>query len=445
MKWLITLLLAIALPGCADEAATYTDRAQELAVEQTDSHGLEQVADRQTDQGRDQDEGHNPDPATTEEPINAELSGDAATLTEREDSHVANGPPLIVPTPDTWPLFRGDSLSTGVSPATLPARPQVVWKKPFENGAFEASAIIVDGTIYVGGLDAHFYALDLATGAEKWNFETELGFSGPAAFRDGAIFVGDEDGRVFCLDAATGKPRWGFETKAEVNASPNFYADNVLIGSQDATLYCLRCSDGNVVWEHQIEDMIQCSPTVVENRCFLAGCDGKLHVVNLDNGEGVAQVELDAQTGCTPAVLGEMVFFGTEGATFFGINWREAEIKWTFHDPRRAYPIRSSAALAPGVIIFGARDKMVHGLDVESGREVWSYNAGSRVDSSPVLVENRAFVGTSRGRLIALDAKSGELVWEYDAGGGFTASPAVAAGRLVIGNEDGTMYCFGGE
>ena len=77
---------------------------------------------------------------------------------------------------DSWPLFRGNSACDGVAGGKLPDKPKLLWKKSFKDGAFDATATIVDGTIYVGSFDGNLYALDLADGKEKWKFHSELGF-----------------------------------------------------------------------------------------------------------------------------------------------------------------------------------------------------------------------------------------------------------------------------
>lgn len=342
-----------------------------------------------------------------------------------------------------WPLFRGDALATGVARSGLPERLEVLWKRSFENGSFEATAAIVDDVVYVGSLAGPFYALDLETGETLWEFSTELGFYATAAVRDGAVYVGDADGAFYCLDAASGELRWAYAANAEIDSSANFFEDKVLFGSQDATLYCLDTASGELVWKYTIDDQIRCSPTVVEDRCFIAGCDGLLHVIDLKTGEEAAAVEIGSQTMCTPAALGDRVYFGTEGETFYCVDWRAAEITWSYQHPKRRFPYRSSAAVTDDLVVVGGRDKMVHGLDPESGESLWEFAGRARFDSSPVIVGERIFIGSSDGRLYALDRKSGEAVWTYEGGGGFVASPAVADGRLVIGNGDGELFCFG--
>ncbi len=342
-----------------------------------------------------------------------------------------------------WPLFRGDRQAQGVAHTELPERPEVLWKHKLHDGAFEATAVIDKGTVYLGDADTTFYAFDLASGAKRWTFQSELGFAAPAAVREGRVYVGDIDGNFFCLDAATGEKLWNFQAEAEIDGAANFHEDTVLVGSQDATLYCLDAASGELRWKHTIEDQIRCAPTIVEGRVFLAGCDGRLHILDVSDGKKIADVPIKAPTGSTPAALGERVFFGTEGGTFFAINWREAKVDWKFQDERKSLPFRSSAAVADDVVVFGGRDKLVRALAPDTGQVLWSFPTRGRVDSSPVLVGKRVYVGSADGRLYALDRQSGRKVWQYDAGSDFVAAPAVADEKLVIGNTDGTLYCFG--
>lgn len=349
----------------------------------------------------------------------------------------------VPPAPKDWPMGRGDGLARGVSGAALPEKLSVVWKHQVKDGAFEATAAIVDGVVYIGDLDGHLMALDLRTGKQRWQVTLDAGFIASPAVRDKMLYVGDIEGilHAYTLD---GKEKWKYETGAEIDSGVNFYKENILVGSQDATLYCLQ-PDGKLLWQFTIDDQIRCTPTVVENRAFVAGCDGKLHVIDLDKGMAVDDVVIEAPTGTTPAVQGDMVYFGTEGATFFGIDWRKAAVVWTYRAPQRPQAYRSSASVAGDLLVVGGRNNRVNALATLDGKEVWAFATRKKVDSSPVIVGDRVFVGSSDGRLYALDLKTGKERWQYDAGAGFTGSPAVADGHLVIASEDGVIYCFGGK
>jgi outer membrane protein assembly factor BamB len=177
----------------------------------------------------------------------------------------------------------------------------------------------------------------------------------------------------------------------------------------------------------------------------LAGCDGQLHIIDVEKGEAIGAVPIGSPTGSTPAAAGSMVYFGTEGGTFFGIDWKKQEVVWDFADRSRNLAIRSSAAVTPDVVIYGGRDKLLRAKDPKTGDERWKFAARRAIDSSPVVAGDRVYIASTDGRLYSLDVKSGEKQWEYEAGGSFTGSPAVAGGRLVIASDDGHVYCFGAK
>ena len=275
--------------------------------------------------------------------------------------------------------------------------------------------------------------------------ESRAASSPSPAIRGGLLYIGDIDGKFYALDIKTGQPKWTFAAEAEIDNGANFWKDNVLFGSQDANLYCLNAESGKLVWKFAIQDQIRCMPTVVGDRSFVAGCDSMLHIIDLTEGKEAAGVPIEAPTGVTPAVLGDNVYFGTEGGTLFAVNWKEAKVAWKAEDKARRSrtaarrPCRtessSSAAAIAGCEAF----------DPATGKELWSFATKQRIDSSPVIVGNRVFVGAADGRLYGLDLKDGKQLWEYQATGGFTGSPAVADGKLVIATDRGVVYCFGAK
>ena len=50
-----------------------------------------------------------------------------------------------------------------------------------------------------------------------------------------------------------------------------------------------------------------------------------------------------------------------------------------------------------------------------------------------MIAGGRVYVGSSDGKLYVLDLETGKKLSEFDAGSGITTSPAIAAGRVVIG------------
>jgi outer membrane protein assembly factor BamB len=125
------------------------------------------------------------------------------------------------------------------------------------------------------------------------------------------------------------------------------------------------------------------------------------------------------------------------------VDLDERRVLWRYEHPERKFPFYGSAAVGEDLVIIGGRDKLVHALDPDTGEVKWVWNSGARLDSSPVVVGRRAFLGTTAGEVVALDLESGEPVWRFETGSAIVASPSVAQGKLVIGSLDGVLYCFG--
>ena len=76
-----------------------------------------------------------------------------------------------------------------------------------------------------------------------------------------------------------------------------------------------------------------------------------------------------------------------------------------------------------------------------------SFNTRGKVDSSPVVVGAKGkevvVVGSEDGNLYMVNLADGKEIWKYEIGQAITSSPAVVNGMVVVGSEDGNVYAFG--
>jgi outer membrane protein assembly factor BamB len=347
----------------------------------------------------------------------------------------------VIPVTADWPIFRGNVLQTGVAPAPLPAPLAVRWTYQAKD-AFEATVAILDGKVYAASYDGNLCALDLASGKPLWTLKLGPIKVAPSV-KNGGVYVGDEDGLLHCVDAATGKQRWKFETQAEITSSANFDGDRIFVGSGDQMLYCLS-HEGKELWKFKIPGgPVMGSPALVQGRTFAAGCDSTLHVIDTTSGKELGSVELGGQVGASVAVSGDRLFIGTMTNLVQAVDWKKPELVWTFEPARRAQPFFASAAVTDRLVIVGSRDKEVHALDRQTGKEVWAFPTRGKIDSSPVVAGDKIYVGSMDGNLYVLNLNTGKEVQHLELGRGVAASPAVADGCLVLGTMEGKLYCLG--
>ena len=177
-----------------------------------------------------------------------------------------------------WPYYGGDPGGTRHSTLTdinagnvqrlQPAWQWKHWETPLKEydtvpGQFEATPLMIDGTLYVTTPYNSIAALDAETGKERWRFDGaayKLGqvlsgsgwkLRGTAVWRDGGrlrILLNSRH-RLFMLDAQTGKPVASFGNNGQVSLTdglsrisdirhatqsspPVVYGDLVIVGSQ---------------------------------------------------------------------------------------------------------------------------------------------------------------------------------------------------------------------
>ena len=76
----------------------------------------------------------------------------------------------------------------------------------------------------------------------------------------------------------------------------------------------------------------------------------------------------------------------------------------------------SGVTAAAGKVFVASVDAhTVHALDAGSGKTLWRYTAGGRIDSPPTIYEGMALFGSADGWVYALRASDGELVWRFRA------------------------------
>lgn len=129
---------------------------------------------------------------------------------------------LLSPVMADWSTYRADAARTGYSPEPLPATLSLQWTYRARH-----------------------------TPQPAWPREDRMLFDRafqPVATSDTVFFGGSADGKLYALEAATGKERWTFFTDAAIRFAPVLWKDRVFVASDDGVLYCLAAKTGSVLW-----------------------------------------------------------------------------------------------------------------------------------------------------------------------------------------------------
>jgi outer membrane protein assembly factor BamB len=203
------------------------------------------------------------------------------------------------------------------------------------DGRIRTSPAVANGLVFVSSFDGRVYAFDFATGKERWRYDTEgvslnsanYGFdrrsiqSSPAV-SDGVVFVGARDGFVYAIGAADGKLRWRYDHKISwINSSPAVAGGVVYDGSSDAQfVQALDAASGKELWRTNVGSIAWSSPAVAGDQLYIGDGAGRLHIMDRRTGKDLALFRTGAGIFGSPVVAGGFVIFGSNDGGVYALR-----------------------------------------------------------------------------------------------------------------------------
>jgi outer membrane protein assembly factor BamB len=414
---------------------------------------------------------------------------------------IPNYVPPTIPSAD-WPQFRRDDQRTGFNPnQTLVTKANVAtlapkWIVNMPNPMF-SSPVIFNGTVYQADAGGHITELNEATGQLGWTFFTGHdvgGFFGTPVYSNGVLYIGSVPGIFYAIDAATGAQKFQYPSiqNGGYESSPLVAGGVVYQGVtnlDEDIKHCLRMdqfvafsaqsptilnalsltpvgSTGPGVWSSPMIDPKGFAYIATGNSCSgpsLKVADAILKVgpanmkVSWDDQGPVDNHDLDF--GATPLYVGGMVVDGAKDGFVYADITTIGTIAW-----------KTSAGIVNGSIIGSPATDGAHifvpYINAPTGGAIVALNLdgsvawtvltaadenGYGVLSAPAVSQGMVFVGYKEYGcttgpcfgISALDANTGAVLWRYKTIHSIYAGPALVDGGLFVGEFNGTsFYCF---
>ncbi len=141
---------------------------------------------------------------------------------------------------------KSDNLSKShLEDASRPIWSSSLLKKRVEDNEYvlATSPTIWKNLVFVGSQKGYFYAFDDdKKGKKVWekNIGDQLLSAPSVADKSGIVYFGSHDSNLYALDAATGNDKWKFKTGGIIQASPWIEDGVVYISSFDGCVYALK-------------------------------------------------------------------------------------------------------------------------------------------------------------------------------------------------------------
>jgi outer membrane protein assembly factor BamB len=97
------------------------------------------------------------------------------------------------------------------------------------------------------------------------------------------------------------------------------------------------------------------------------------------------------------------------------------------------------------MIYIGSSDGKLYAVDLETGKENWSFQSDGKIRSSPTVVDGRVYFGSWDGNVYAVSAATGSEVWRFDTQGPVQGTPVVSGGRVMVGSRSARLFGLNAE
>jgi outer membrane protein assembly factor BamB len=186
-----------------------------------------------------------------------------------------------------WPMVAANPARTSWTPDEVGGQLRPEWYKPFE--AFippHVQIIAANNTLYISTANG-LYAIDSATGAEKWVYATEFPLGHSPTIDNGIAYVGGLDNKIHAIDANSGTPLWTFSGGGGFETNPLIIDGILYAGNRDGKMYAINISGANtgeLAWSYQTDGPVLYSAAYNNGVIYFASNDSFAYALNANTG-----------------------------------------------------------------------------------------------------------------------------------------------------------------
>jgi len=250
-----------------------------------------------------------------------------------------------------------------------------LWEFTEAGGEFVAAGAVGDSTLVIGNSDGNVYTFHVGDGSPAWSrpFTTEgRVWATPLVISD-TVYVSSLDHNLYALDLATGRERWRFEAGGALAAPPLNLDDTLFVGSFDNKLYALRREDGSPVWQFEGENWFWGTPTTDGTRIYAADVDGNVYALEVATGREVWRSQVDQTVRLSPALgpEGETLLVAGDSGSLYGLDPADGFLLWTQSGQGQLASMATSDE-----VVYVSRihaSEHIQAFYIDNGRLLWVY------------------------------------------------------------------------
>ena len=286
-----------------------------------------------------------------------------------------------------------------------------LWKSKITKQELTAGVEAAEGIVVVGNRKGQLFALDQATGSQKWSAKLSGAILSPSLIQSGRVITIANDGTVFAHDAVTGQQVWAYKLPSvqfslRGQPAPVRLDDRtILVASANAYVYALDVISGVPRFQRRVAisegrsdiqrliDIVG-DPVVAGQYLVTTSFQGQVTVTDLAT-QRVVWSE-DASSTNRPEVSGDKVFVSTVDGKLNAYSLSTGQLAWQNEELLNRQ--LSNPVMLGQSLVVGDMDGVIHLLDPASGKLVGRAKTSGEVQSLRVI-DNQLYVATRKGAL----------------------------------------------
>ena len=288
---------------------------------------------------------------------------------------------------------------------------QRLWKSKVTKQELTAGVEAGEGIVIIGNRKGELFALDQATGSQKWSAKLSGAILSPSLIQSGRVITIANDGTVFAHDAVTGQQVWAYKlpnVQFSLRGQPapvRLDERTVVVASANAYVYALdvisgvprfqrrvAISDGRSDIQRLID--IVGDPVVSGQYLVTTSFQGQVTVTDLATQRVVWSEE--ASSTNSPEVVGDKVFVSTTDGKLNAYNLATGELLWK-NEELLNRQLSNPVTLGQNLVV-GDLDGYLHQINPNTGATLGRTKTSGEVRTLRV-VDNQLYVSTRKGAL----------------------------------------------
>jgi outer membrane protein assembly factor BamB len=383
---------------------------------------------------------------------------------------------LIVSAPApafAWDTYLNDPYRTNINedPITIP--PVDSWNermRTFLKPGFEvvSTPIVHDNVIYLASGSKEFYAYDLLTGDELWEFKATSEVEGTASVLGDKVCFGTSTGVLYCLDKLTGEKIWRYKSKTEILSAPVLIGDKLFFVSADGRIYALSFESGEKLWTFSqfnletVSTRYYSSPAVLGTRLYQHFSTGALVCLDTVTGRELWTVKAKGDVlrstmkrRMTPMIdpVNSIVYIINERGAVVGYDAETGELK------KKISLLRAFDFIISKDIIYLASKTQLAAVKMADDTVLWSrkFKNGEPISITAAgyyifVLSNLEttfydieYLKSKKGYLEAFTMEKGFPHWSKKFRGFLKGRAVVDSNRIAVVGANGTLNVFGSD